>query len=70
MRAQDAHRFSDLYLFAYRRNERGARVDVVVPSVSRRIGGFTMEAGEYSCPAFLNWLESEVDPLLRAGQAR
>lgn len=53
------------YLSVYRKSSRAGPVTVVIPHLEPGHQGTVQNAGEYTCPAFLDWVAKNVDPLFR-----
>ncbi|MHC9543390.1 MAG: hypothetical protein AB9903_28090 [Vulcanimicrobiota bacterium] len=57
----------DCYLSVYRKTEQSVDrivdVDIVVPQVNSVNWGAVSNAGEFTCPVFMEWVKKRIDPL-------
>ena len=54
---------TDRYVSVYRRSSHRGSLAVVVPHIGENHGGTVSHAGYYNCPAFLEWVARNLDPL-------
>ena len=57
--------YADRYLSVYRTSGRSRAVAVVIPHFGPSHAGRTHHGGEYSCPAFLDWVNQNIEPRFR-----